>query len=134
MIALIIYLAIVFASTVFTRMPSVRKYELIPFWSWYEVIVHHSKGLLIEIILNVILLLPVGLLLPIIFDKRIQARDGFLVGAIISAVIETSQLVFKRGLFEWDDMLHNALGCMVGCIVMNVVMNIVMEKCEHKNG
>ena len=36
---------------------------------------------------------------------------------MISAVIETSQLVFMCGLFEWDDMIHNGLGCMVGCLV-----------------
>ena len=38
---------------------------------------------------------------------------------MISAVIETSQLVFMRGLFEWDDMIHNGLGCMVGCLVVD---------------
>lgn len=34
-LALLIYLGVVFASTVFTRMPTVRQYELILFWSWY---------------------------------------------------------------------------------------------------
>ena len=29
-----------------------------------------------------------------------------------------------RGLFEWDDMIHNGLGCMVGCLgVDGVVKN-----------
>lgn len=23
------------------------------------------------------------------------------------------------GLFEWDDMIHNGLGCMVGCLVVD---------------
>ena len=38
-LALILFLGVVFASTVFTRTPTVRRYERIPFWSWYEVIV-----------------------------------------------------------------------------------------------
>lgn len=28
-------------------------------------------------------------------------------------------LFFMRGLFEWDDMIHNGLGCMIGCMVTN---------------
>lgn len=38
-------------------------------------------------------------------------------GVMISAGIEVSQLLFMRGLFEWDDMIHNGLGCMLGCMI-----------------
>ena len=38
---------------------------------------------------------------------------------MISAVIETSQLVFMCGLFDWDDMIHNGLGCMVGRLMVD---------------
>lgn len=53
---------------------------------------------------------------PYVHQTRNQA---LLFGVLISAVIETSQLVFMRGLFEWDDMIHNGLGCMVGCLVVD---------------
>ena len=42
---------------------------------------------------------------------------GLLIGLTISGMIETCQLVFCRGLFEWDDIIHNGFGCMVGCIL-----------------
>lgn len=45
--------------------------------------------------------------------------QALLFGVMISAVIETSQLVFMCGLFDWDDMIHNGLGCMVGCLVVD---------------
>ena len=45
-----------------------------------------------------------------------------MFGVLISAVIETSQLIFMRGLFEWDDMIHNGLGCMVGCLGVDRVI------------
>ena len=45
-----------------------------------------------------------------------------LFGVLVSAVIETSQLVFMRGLFEWDDMIHNGLGCMIGSMIINLFM------------
>ena len=121
-LALILFLGVVFASIVFTRTPTVRRYERIPFWSWYEVIVNHSWSLLVENLLNIILLFPMGILLPVILDSRLRPSMVYLMGVVISAVIETSQLIFKRGLFEWDDMIHKGLGCMLGCLVMNAAM------------
>lgn len=111
---LFLFLSVVFASTVFTRTPGIRQYELIPFWSWYEVFVNHSKELLWENILNVLLLFPMGILLKSLFGHKMRPFTAFLLGFTVSAVIEISQLVLRRGLFEWDDMLHNGLGCMLG--------------------
>ena len=55
-------------------------------------------------------------MLPVVAGHKIKWRTAFFIGILISAVIEVSQLVFMRGLFEWDDMIHNRIGCMVGCI------------------
>lgn len=116
-ILLFLFLSVVFASTVFTRTPGIRQYELIPFWSWYEVFVNCRVGLLRENILNVLLLFPMGILLKPLFGHKIRLFTAFLLGFTVSAVIEISQLVSRRGLFEWDDMLHNGLGCMMGFMV-----------------
>ena len=42
-VALVVFLGIVFGSTVFTRIGTVRQYELLPFWSWREVICNHDR-------------------------------------------------------------------------------------------
>lgn len=94
---------------------------------------NHSRSLFIENLLNMILLFPVGILLPIILDSRLRLSMVYLIGVIISAVIETSQLLFKRGLFEWDDMIHNGLGCMLGCLVVNAVMIECRRKRRRKH-
>lgn len=116
-ILLFLFLSVVSASTVFTRTPGIRQYELIPFWSWYEIFVNHSKELLWENLLNVFLLVPMGILLKPLFGHKMRPFTAFLLGAAVSAAIEVSQLVLRRGLFEWDDMLHNGLGCMLGFMV-----------------
>ena len=121
-VAMVIFLAIVFGSTVFTRTSTVRQYELMPLWSWRAIIRYHDWGLLKEDLLNCILLLPAGALLPVIANRKVKWYQALLFGVLISAVIETSQLVFMRGLFEWDDMIHNGLGCMVGCLVVDGVV------------
>ena len=121
---LVVYLGIVFASTVFTRnSDGIWHYELMPFWSWREVILGNTY-MMTEIILNVILFLPIGILLPVLFHRMFRWRQGLLIGIFLSAVIEITQLVSCRGLFEWDDMLHNGTGCMLGCLLTNLVMGV----------
>lgn len=119
---LLVFLGIVYGSTVFTRSVGTRQYELIPFWSWREVIFHHSRALLQEDLLNCILLLPMGILLPFVRNKKVHPGAALLAGLSVSFLIEISQLIFLRGLFEWDDMIHNALGCMIGCILCNLIL------------
>lgn len=36
----------------------------------------------------------------------------------LSMSIEVIQLVFRLGLFEWDDMIHNTLGCVLGTVII----------------
>ena len=68
---LAIYLGIVLGSTVFTRESSIRSYKLMPLWSWKEIIFgNDARELFIENLLNVILLLPMGALLPFVFGKN----------------------------------------------------------------
>lgn len=120
---IVIYLSIVFASTVFTRIPSgIHQYEWRPFWSWVEVY-HGSQELLIENLLNILLLVPLGVLLPILFHKRLSWKKGLLAGIFVSAMIETCQLISCRGLFEWDDIIHNGIGCMIGCVISGMIVS-----------
>ena len=103
-LAELVFLGIVFGSTVFTRTGSVRQYELIPFWSWSAILRYHDMELLKENLLNCMLLLPAGALLP---------------------------LIMMRGLFEWDDMIHNGLGCMVGAVLVNWMIRFFGKKDER---
>ena len=133
-ILLLIYLITVLGSTVFTRMPGERKYQLEIFWSWKEIIApigrtgaSSPEDLVVENILNMILLFPSGVLLPIVWDRNVRWWKGLLFGIACSASIEVLQLVLCRGLFEFDDMIHNGVGCMVGAVVGDWILQ-VMEK------
>ena len=127
-LAEVIFLGIVFASTVFTRTGSVRQYELAPFWSWRDIIRYHDRQLLKENFLNCILLFPAGALLPLIMNHKVKWQHALAFGVLVSAVIESSQLIMMRGLFEWDDMIHNGLGCMIGCVIVNRIIGILTGK------
>jgi glycopeptide antibiotics resistance protein len=117
-VLLSIYLFLVFASTVFSRSAKTDyAYELVPFWS-YQRIMAGSRSLFWEDVFNVIMLIPVGFLLPAC--KKNSAKSGIgirgimLITFLISLTIEVMQLVLKRGLFEFDDMFHNTLGGVIG--------------------
>ncbi|MGN0512700.1 MAG: VanZ family protein [Lachnospiraceae bacterium] len=112
---ILIYLILVLGTTVLCRVPTVRRAELHPLWSW-SAILHGNRNILIESLLNIFLLSPIGVLLRF-FDERVKLRHAFLTGFLISLSIEVLQYVFALGLCEVDDVLHNSLGCVAGFIL-----------------
>ena len=117
-IAIYIYIWTVLESTVFTRIPQAYpQYEFHIFWSWKAFFVYHENEMLKENILNCILLMPYGCLLPGALDKRISWKRGLVIGMGTSFVIELLQLITCRGLFEFDDIIHNGFGCMMGAVL-----------------
>lgn len=122
------YYCIVLESTVFTRWnQGYHAYELEVFWSWKDVIRYHSKEMLKENLLNMALLFPFGLLLPFSFYKRLQWWQGLVTGLIASVIIEVLQLVLCRGLFEFDDMIHNGFGCMLGSMLAGLLLQRLID-------
>lgn len=112
--AMTAFILLVAEVTLLSRPPWERSYELVPFWS-YGAIARGMPGMLREVVLNCIMLLPAGVLLPFIFGRPLRWHQGLLFGVVCSVCIEIAQLVSCRGLCETDDVIHNSIGCMVGC-------------------
>ena len=126
-ILFIIYLLHVYGSTVFSRLPSKRICKLEVFWSWKEILnsmntTYPKYELFLENILNVIMLLPLGIFLSLVYGKKIDWKIGLLIGISISFSIELLQLVLCRGLFEFDDIIHNSLGFLIGILISNRIL------------
>lgn len=113
-ILFIIYLLHVYGSTVFSRLPSKRICKLEVFCPKYE--------LFLENILNVIMLLPLGIFLSLVYGKKIDWKVGLLIGFCISFSIELMQLVLCRGMFDVDDIIYNSLGFLIGIVITNKVL------------
>ena len=115
--ALLIYTGFILLATLFCRESMMQSIAApFPLWSWVEVYQKKNIGMLYDILLNILLFVPFGVLLKLTF-RKIKVLVGWLVGFGFSMAIELCQLVFHLGLFEWDDMLHNSLGCLIGCAV-----------------
>ena len=119
---LIGYVFLIFASTVITRRTNVDfKFEWRPFWSY--IAIREGKEYLVSLnIANVLMLLPVGFLASCI--DTMNYKKAILVGVMVSGAIEVSQLVLKRGLFEFDDIFHNTLGCVLGYVIYRLMKGI----------
>lgn len=122
--ALLIYTGFILLATLFCRESMMQSIAApFPLWSWVEVFQKKDVGMLYDILLNILLFVPFGGLLKMAF-KKIRLWVGWLVGFLFSMMIEVFQLVFHLGLFEWDDMLHNSLGCLIGCAAVWAVRAI----------
>lgn len=125
------YIFFILLITLIARTPAdARKAELIPFWSWYEVIVNHSTSLAVEIILNVVLFVPVGILARL---QNFRLRPVLLFSLFFSLSIELTQYFTCRGLCEiFDDVIHNTVGSLIGYAGCGYVMRIYDKKRKWK--
>ena len=114
------YLAFVFTITIFHRTPeSSMQFKLLPFWS-YRAALMGNTALLAENFWNIVLFIPVGILFYLLLPGR-QGWIYIFAGALISLMIEIAQLFTYRGLFEFDDVIHNAVGVTVGYLLARAV-------------
>lgn len=113
---LLLYMLLVYSYTVLSRQErSGAKYELRLFWS-YAALLRGHKVFFTYIIMNIVMLLPVGYLLSAL---GISGMLTLLLGSAFSCLIEFSQLITGRGLCELDDIFHNSLGVWLGILLYN---------------
>lgn len=107
------YYFLMLCSTVICRAShGERHIELIPFWNYLDIWnrVDYPADL-IEVLLNIALFVPIGLLLG---GLGFKTKKILLSGICLSGIIEVSQFAFCKGLCETDDVIHNTLGCVIG--------------------
>lgn len=120
------YIFLVIASTILSRsVNNDMRFILKPFWSITTILSsgHNKIWLVKEVALNIIMLLPVGLLAPVLFEKRRLAKTLF-VGIVLSVTIELIQLITHRGFAEIDDIIYNSFGVLIG-----LGINITLKEC-----
>lgn len=109
------YAFILLTETVFARgVTPEPHFQPALFWSWKEWDIQKN-----QILTNVIMFMPVGVLTGLIWKWR-----GILVAAGLSAGIEVLQLITTRGLCEFDDFMHNSLGAAIGIAVAMIIRTI----------
>ena len=100
---------------------SVRTISFIPFKSLYDMAISGTSIIrIIENILgNIAIFIPFGLLLPII--KKGRSKKVILYGMAASMLLEIIQYVFALGSSDIDDLLFNTSGVMIGCFLYKTI-------------
>lgn len=74
-----------------------------------------------NLILNILMFVPFGFLLPFGIRKMRVFWRTYLCGFIVTLGIEVIQLASGKGIFEWDDILNNTVGTMIGYGIFAIV-------------
>lgn len=115
---LVFWIVTVITLTVLCRGTRTRlKYDLTPFWSWRSAFSGNRRGFLM-VAENILLLMPIGFLLPLTDRDRWKMGRTVLTGFLFSLGVELCQFLLKRGQFEVDDLINNSLGVLIGCVTV----------------
>ncbi len=70
-------------------------------------------------LLNMLLFLPLGVLLPLTdMELRPAFVETLAAAVFLTAAIESMQLVLRLGQVDVEDLLANVLGAMIGCLIV----------------
>lgn len=102
--------------------PEQLRFNLLPFETISRYIRHliHSEdpGILrhaiINLVGNVVMFVPLGLLLPVLWQKLRALWKTLLVTALIIIAVEVSQLLTLVGSCDTDDLILNVAGSAIG--------------------
>jgi glycopeptide antibiotics resistance protein len=98
--------------------------NLIPFKTIFYYLQGHNGFLIagINILGNIIALVPFGILVPFLF-QNINWNKIIILSIITGLAIETTQFVLHIGIFDIDDVILNAMGVLIGFWKFNIFSN-----------
>lgn len=111
LVSLSLSIFIILWITLFSRLGSDSRHFYPPLWS-YRAIVNGSGKALYEVVGNILLFIPVGVIAGLVL--RLKVWQVAVISFAVSLVIESCQWFFWLGSFEIDDLLHNTLGAVIG--------------------
>ena len=120
--ALLLYLYCVLYITLIDRTVGMRRHVFRPLWEVSSMFrsgnYRYWSG---QIGCNIIMLMPLGFLLPVLYDRFRSIKVIAVVGFTFSVMIELTQYYTGRGLFESDDIIHNTIGAVLGCVIYLII-------------
>ena len=110
----ILYLVILIGAVFLDRGKGMHSINLHLFNSYIEAYHMMKISLFRNIILNILLFIPLGFILPIYFKKLDKWYKTIAFGILTTIMIELVQYTTRIGIFELDDILNNNIGILIG--------------------
>lgn len=116
------YIVVLLSATVFRMGNGYGYANLHLFRAWREAWNRFSMKNWLNVLLNVAMFLPLGILLPLLVRQFKKWYFMLAAGFGISLIIEVIQFFSGSGMFDVDDLFANTLGAMLGfCVVMGFI-------------
>lgn len=126
-LVLIVYCLALFYFAVLGREPANKSIVWLDLLGGYT---HPKYNSISNGLLNMCSFIPVGVLVALV-AKKFKIGKAMLVGLLISAVIEFSQLVWRRGVFDVDDFFNCVVGAFIGGLLV-VCITSICKKAKMK--
>lgn len=121
------YLVVVLGATMLSRDSGMETDSIHPpFYSYKLAWNQFSAREWRNIILNILMFVPFGFLLPVGIKKCRRFWVTYLAGLTFTIIIEITQLVSRRGIFEIDDIIDNFWGAMIGYGIYKVLQFLIL--------
>ncbi|MGV3587892.1 MAG: VanZ family protein [Adhaeribacter sp.] len=82
---------------------------------------------LMNILGNLVLLMPWGFLAPLVFSKLNTLKKVAISGFLISFSAEVIQFVFTLGIADVDDLMYNTVGAIAGYYVLQITKYLLWK-------
>lgn len=92
-------------------------------------IVNDPPAYIVNTLLNILLFIPFGFLVPAIWKERRSLKKVALMGFGLSLIIETLQ-IFTFRLTDIDDLIFNTLGAVLGYYIWIIFLHFAPKKAE----
>lgn len=121
-----IYFAVVAYLTIFMRIGSVdTSIVTTPFDDLREAFINRDPAMMEHFLLNVVMFIPFGYLVPATNPKYLRKWSFALMGGLLaSTVIEGCQMVFQLGQSDVDDIIANTVGAVIGYALVRFVWGV----------
>lgn len=117
---LIVYVLFLLYLAVFSREPANKSIVWLDLLGGYT---HPRYNSISNGLLNICSFVPIGVLVGLISEKY-KIGKALFVGLLVSALIELSQLLWRRGVFDVDDFLNDVVGAFIGGLLVVLAMRI----------
>lgn len=109
--------------------------NIVPIKETINTFMHSETGMrnsLRNLIGNILVFMPLGFFMPLLFDKFNNLKKVLKVGCLSSLAIELSQLFVGSNVCDIDDVIYNTLGALAGFICYKTFETII-KKVNLKN-
>lgn len=125
-------LVILYATLLRGHSSSYRQFNIHLFRAWREAWNNFSVKNWANILLNIAMFVPLGVLLPVLWK---QGRKWFLtlpMGFALSLFLELAQFLLYRGTLDVDDLFANTLGTALGFFGVMTLLTLFSRKDNRK--